>query len=84
MCQNVLIVVDGPSLVATILSCKDRDLIREQGAIVTNNDVHYEYLRVASDLLEGVSDLVYKKWRLDKQQNTTSIACISKCIVINY
>ena len=31
VCQNVLIVVDGPSLVATILSCKDRDLIREQG-----------------------------------------------------
>lgn len=35
ICQNILIVVDGPSLVATILSCKDKDIIREQGCMIS-------------------------------------------------
>ena len=30
------------------------------------------------DQIENMSDLVYKKWRLDKQQNTANITCISK------
>ncbi|XP_065904739.1 rab3 GTPase-activating protein non-catalytic subunit-like isoform X3 [Dysidea avara] len=60
VCNNVLIVIDGPSLTATILSCIDKDISREQ------------------DQLETMSDLVYQKWKLDKQQNTANITCISK------
>jgi len=32
ICNNVLVVIDGPSLTATILSCKDKNLSREEGA----------------------------------------------------